>query len=54
MIGDLYNWVSDTIIGTIPIEFEFIIPIIVILVIVLMLYCVFFGFIFIKDMFGGR
>ena len=54
MIGDLYNWVSTTLIGDIPMEFEFIIPILVILIVVLILYCVFFGFIFLKDFFGGR
>lgn len=54
MIGDLYNWVQNTIIGEIPMEFEFIIPIVVVLIVVLILYCVFFGFIFLKDYFGGR
>ena len=52
MIGDLYNWVSSTIVGTIPMEFEFIIPILVILIVVSILYCIFFGFIFLKDLFG--
>lgn len=54
MIGDLYNWVSTTIIGDIPLEFEFIIPIVVIFIIILVLYATFSGFILLKDIFGGR
>lgn len=54
MIGDLYRWVSDTLIGTIPIEFEFIIPILVIFIIILILYAAFSGFILLKDILGGR
>lgn len=51
MIGDLYNWVSNTIVGNIPLEFEFIIPILVIFVFVLVLYVTFFGFMLLKDLF---
>lgn len=51
MIGNLYEWLSTTVIGDIPIEFEFIIPILLILIVVLILYVVFFGFIFLKDFF---
>lgn len=54
MIGDLYNWVENTLIGTIPIEFEFIIPIMVCFIIILILYVTFSGFILLKDIFGGR
>ena len=54
MIGDLYNWVLNTLVGNIPLEFEFIIPILVIIIVVLILYCCFFGFIFLKDFLGGR
>ena len=54
MIGDLYNWVSTTIIGDIPLEFEFIIPIVVIFIIILILYATFSGFILLRDIFGGR
>lgn len=54
MIGDLYNWVSTTLVGTIPLEFQFIIPILVIFIIILILYVTFSGFILLKDMFGGR
>lgn len=54
MIGDLYNWVCTTLVGDIPMEFEFIIPILVILIVVLILYSAFFGFIFLKDLFGGK
>lgn len=54
MIGDLYNWVSSTLVGTVPLEFEFCIPILVIFIVILILYCCFSGFIFLKDLFGGR
>lgn len=51
MIGDLYNYVKTTIIGTIPLEFEFIIPILVIFIVILILYVAFSGFIILKDLF---
>lgn len=54
MLGDLYNWVSTTLIGSIPIEFEFIIPILIIFIVILVLYVTFSGFILLKDIFGGR
>lgn len=54
MIGDLYNWVQNTLVGTVPSEFEFIIPVIVIFIVILVLYVTFYGFIFLKDVFGGR
>jgi len=50
MIGDLYNFVSTNIVGTIPLEFEFVIPIIVIFIVVIILYCVFSGFILLRDL----
>lgn len=54
MIGDLYNWISTTLVGDIPLEFQFIIPILVIFVVILVLYATFSGFILIKDILGGR
>lgn len=54
MIGDLYEWVKTTLIGSIPLEFEFIIPIIVILIVILVLYSCFSGFIILKDLIGGK
>lgn len=54
MIGDLYNYVSNTIVGNVPIEFEFIIPIIVIIFCILIIYIVFSGFIILKDIVGGK
>ena len=40
MIGNLYNYVSNEIVGTVPLEFEFIIPIIVIIFCILIVYVV--------------
>ena len=54
MIGDLYNWVSTTLVGTIPSEFEFIISILVIFIVILILYVAFSGFIILKDLIGGK
>lgn len=54
MIGDLYNYVSNEIVGTVPLEFEFIIPIIVIIFCILIVYVVFSGFILLKDLVGGK
>lgn len=54
MIGDLYEYVKMEIIGEIPMEFEFIIAIIVIFIVILVLYVSFCGFIFLHDMFGGK
>lgn len=54
MLGDLYNWVNTTLIGSIPLEFEFIIPILVIFIVILVLYTAFSGFILLKDILGGR
>lgn len=54
MIGNLYEWVLTTMVGNIPLEFEFIIPILVIFIIILVLYATFSGFILLKDIFGGR
>lgn len=51
MIGNLYNWVLTELVGQVPIEFEFIIAIIVIFVVVLILYVTFSGFILLKDLF---
>lgn len=50
MIGQLYNFVETQIVGQVPIEFEFIIPIIVILFICCILFSVFSGFIILKDL----
>ena len=52
MIGNLYNWVSSVLVGTIPLEFEFIIPILVIFIVILILYVCFSGFILLKDLFS--
>ncbi len=54
MIGDLYNWVSNTLVGQVPQEFEFIIAVITIFIVILILYVCFYGFIFIKDLVGGK
>lgn len=54
MIGNLYNFVKDQIVGTIPIEFEFIIPIIVIIFCILIVYVSLSGFILLKDLVGGK
>lgn len=54
MIGDLYNFVKNQIVGTIPIEFEFIIPIIVIIFCILIIYVALSGFILLKDLVGGK
>lgn len=54
MLGDLYNWVSTTIVGDIPLEFEFIIPVIVIFIVILVLYVSFSGFIILKELLGGK
>ncbi len=53
MIGNLYEWVSNTLIGTIPTEFEFIIPIIIIFIVILILYVCFSGVILLHDWFRG-
>lgn len=50
MIGDLYNYVSNIIVGQVPVEFEFIIPIIVILFVFCIIYVVFSGFILLRDL----
>ena len=44
MIGDLYEWVKLTLVGSIPMEFEFVIPILVIFIVILIIYCAFAGF----------
>lgn len=54
MIGDLYNFVKETIVGPIPIEFQFIIPIIVIIFCILIIYVSLSGFILLKDLVGGK
>ena len=54
MIGDLYEWVKLTLVGSIPMEFEFVIPILVIFIVILIIYCAFAGFILLKDILGGR
>lgn len=54
MIGNLYNYVSNEIVGTVPLEFEFIIPIVVIIFCILIVYVVFSGFILLKDLVGGK
>ena len=54
MIGDIYDFVSTEIVGTVPLEFEFIIGIIVIIICILIVYVVFSGFILLKDIVGGK
>lgn len=54
MLSDLYNWVNATLVGSVPLEFEFIIPILVIFIVILILYSAFSGFILLKDILGGR
>lgn len=54
MLGDIYDWVQTTLIGEVPLEFEFIYSFTTIFIVIMILYCVFFGFIFLKDIFGGR
>lgn len=54
MLGKLYNFVSTEIVGTVPTEFEFVIPIIVIFIVVMTLYSIFSGFILLHDIFGGK
>ena len=54
MIGDIYDFVSTEIVGTVPLEFEFIIGIIVIIICILIFYLVFSGFILLKDIVGGK
>ena len=54
MIGNLYNYVSSEIVGTVPLEFEFVIPIIVIIFCILIVYVVFSGFIILRDIVGGK
>ena len=45
MLGDLYEYVKTTIVGDVPMEFEFIVPIIVIIYCVIIVYACFSGFI---------
>ena len=54
MIGNLYNYVSSEIVGTVPLEFEFVIAIIVIIFCILIVYVVFSGFIILRDIVGGK
>lgn len=54
MLGNLYNFVKTEIVGTVPLEFEFIIPIVVVFIVVLVLYSAFCGFIILKDIVGGK
>ena len=54
MIGNLYNYVSSEIVGTVPLVFEFVIPIIVIIFCILIVYVVFSGFIILRDIVGGK
>ena len=54
MIGNLYNYVFSEIVGTVPLEFEFVIPIIVIIFCILIVYVVFSGFIILRDIVGGK
>lgn len=44
MIGNLYEYVKNTIVGSVPMEFEFIIPVIVIVFSILIIYACFSGF----------
>lgn len=52
MIGNLYEWVSSTLVGTIPMEFEFIIPILVIFIVIMVVYVCLSGFILLRDIFS--
>ena len=54
MVANLYNFVVENIVGQVPGEFEFIIPVIVIFIAILILYSVFSGFILLRDLLGGR
>ena len=54
MLGDLYEYVKTTIVGDVPMEFDFIIPIIVIIYCILIVYCVLSGFIIMNDFIKGR
>lgn len=54
MIGNLYNYVQNTIVGNVPIEFEFITAVIVIIYCILIIYAAFSGIIIMNDLIRGK
>lgn len=50
MLGNLYEYIRTNIVGNIPVEFEFIIPIIVIIYCIIILYACFSGFILLNSL----
>lgn len=54
MLGNLYKYINTNIVGDIPVEFEFIVPIIVIIYCVIIVYACFSGFILLNSLINRK